>query len=299
MEFLIENFTLCNHLRMSEPLSKVKILLDSEDSKGGLYFVVLDNDTRRYMSVKISTPEEIIERGTSRNYKNTLKNSFMLCRNDIVDAWNIAKETKKFRKYPASFKDISLIWSRLPQNIIDIYDQIFINYKRLIPKFAEFVSYAPQEENTNENIMEMRAETTEEFNLVTEEIINGTENWILGSHSDDNSNTMINSETGAEITEEFIENLIILDSQYIHPDNNLTTAIDSVETAEEFINGAEDLILESQYIPSFSNYAPIQSSSDPMNPMEIHNFDGFDYNLRDLNNDFETEFYIQSLLNDN
>ncbi|GBC06657.1 hypothetical protein RclHR1_00070024 [Rhizophagus clarus] len=112
---------------MSEPLAKIKILLDGYNPSESLHFVVLDNETRRYMSVKMSSAEEHIERGNKRNYRSPLKNSYMLFRNDIIDAWNLAKETKKFRKYPESFKDISLLWNNLP-----IQEE----------KFEEFIDYS-------------------------------------------------------------------------------------------------------------------------------------------------------------
>jgi hypothetical protein len=128
---------------MSEPLPKVKILLDSGDPSERLHFVVLDYNSLKYMNVKICSAEEHIERGNERNYKSPLKNYFFLFRNDVVDTWNLAKAAKKYRKYPESFKNISLIWNNLPKNVIDIYEQIYNDYKELIPKFGEFVQYSP------------------------------------------------------------------------------------------------------------------------------------------------------------
>lgn len=133
---------------MSEPLSKVKILLDSENSEG-LHLVILDCESRKYMSAKIFSAEEHVKRGNERNYKSPLKNSYMLFRNDIIETWNLAKQTKKFRKYPESFKDISLLWSNLPKNGIEIYEQIYIDYKELFPKFEEFIQFSPRK-NVNE-----------------------------------------------------------------------------------------------------------------------------------------------------
>ncbi|CAB5372682.1 hypothetical protein RhiirA5_408800 [Rhizophagus irregularis] len=88
---------------MSEPLSKVKILLDSENSEG-LHLVILDCESRKYMSAKIFSAEE---------------------------------------------HDISLLWSNLPKNGIEIYEQIHIDYKELFPKFEEFIQFSPRK-NVNE-----------------------------------------------------------------------------------------------------------------------------------------------------
>ncbi|CAB5121802.1 unnamed protein product [Rhizophagus irregularis] len=50
---------------MSEPLSKVKILLDSENSEG-LHLVILDCESRKYMSAKIFSAEEHVKRGNEQ-----------------------------------------------------------------------------------------------------------------------------------------------------------------------------------------------------------------------------------------
>lgn len=169
------------HFEMTMFSSKIRILLDDS------HFVVLDVETRRYMSVRISSAKEHIERGNERNYKSPLKNNYMLFRNDIIDTWNLAKETKKFRKYPESFKDTSLIWDNLPKNVIEIYEQIYTNYKELIPKFEEFVPYAPQgenEENMGENVVETRKENIEKFVNKSETLIFRSEEFQQLSSAD-------------------------------------------------------------------------------------------------------------------
>jgi hypothetical protein len=146
----------------------IKIIDDSSEEPPHL--VVLDENTGKFMRVKISSPEENFERGVRRGYKSPSKNPFMIFRHDVIDKWNTAKKNKKFRKYPASFKDISLLWRNLPPNIIDMYEQIYLDYKELIPKFNEFVSYTPQE-NTAVSATEVGVENGHEF-------INDAENLI-------------------------------------------------------------------------------------------------------------------------
>lgn len=183
---------------------KVKILLDSDELLKRLHFVVLDPETRRYMSVKISSAEEQVERGNERNYKSPLKNSYMLFRNDIIDTWNLAKETKKFRKYPESFKDISLLWSNLPKNVIEIYEQTYTNYKKLIPKFKEFVPYAHQEENEenmDEDIVETGTENTENFVNNSEILFFRPEELQHMSSNDYSSTAMISIEENEVISD--------------------------------------------------------------------------------------------------
>ncbi|CAB4386053.1 unnamed protein product [Rhizophagus irregularis] len=141
---------------------KVKILLDDDER----HFVILDFKTQRYMIVKIVSAKKHFERGNERNYKSPLKNTYMLFKSDIIDTWNLAQETKNFSKYPKSFKDISLLWNSLPKKVVVIYKKNYANYKELIPKFVEFIPYAPQgenEENMDENIVETGTENIETF----------------------------------------------------------------------------------------------------------------------------------------
>ncbi|CAB4428864.1 unnamed protein product [Rhizophagus irregularis] len=308
---------------MSEPLSKIKILLDNDPSER-FHFVVLDSETPRYMSVKISSAIEHIERGNERNYKSPLRNLYMLFRNDITDTWNLAKETKKFRKYPESFKNISLIWNNLPKNVVEIYEQIYTNYKELIPKFEEFVPYAPQgenEENMDENIVETGAENIEKF-------VNNSETLVFRS----NLPLITKSVEKNEVVSGLVQSseLYTSEMQYNSHDLNseINTGSDNMrgfpkffqysppknvnkgEDFEEFINYSEASVFRPEEYQHFTsaNYnnsgeknevvSDLDSYNNcvPVRPSELYTSE-MQYNLHDLNSEIEIEMYLNSLSN--
>ncbi|PKY51553.1 hypothetical protein RhiirA4_546626 [Rhizophagus irregularis] len=119
---------------MSEPLDKLEKKIDILLSADGVIVILDLCGTERFMNVKISSPEEIFGR-----HKDSLKNSYMMFRDDVHLVWKEAKQTKKFRKFPGSFKNISLLWSSLPENIKNIYMQIFTDYKKLAPRFKNYI----------------------------------------------------------------------------------------------------------------------------------------------------------------
>ncbi|GBC06664.1 hypothetical protein RclHR1_00070031 [Rhizophagus clarus] len=135
-------------------LSKIKILLDRTEPSNRLHVLVLDPETHCYLNAKISTPEEI----ANRNYKDML-NAFMIFRVDFCDAFNAAKSNDKFRKNSESFKDISFLWKNSPKEVVDEYERVFRDFKKLKPKKLSFINCYPhvRQESKNErnNISEL------------------------------------------------------------------------------------------------------------------------------------------------
>lgn len=126
-------------------LSKVKILLDRTEPSNRLYVLALDLETQSYLSIKISSPEEIIERDIKRNYKDIL-NAYMLFMIDFQTAFKAAKKSnKQFRCNSKSFKKPLLFWGSSPSEVTDEYKRIFQNYKKLKPKIRDFIPFCPKE----------------------------------------------------------------------------------------------------------------------------------------------------------
>lgn len=131
-------------------LSKVKILLDRTEPSNRLHVLALDLETQSYLSIKISSPEEIIERDIKRNYKDIL-NAYMLFMIDFQTAFKAAKKSnKQFRSNSKSFKKPLLFWGSSPSEVTDEYKRIFQNYKKLKPKVRDFIPFRPKE-NANKN----------------------------------------------------------------------------------------------------------------------------------------------------
>ncbi|CAB4428856.1 unnamed protein product [Rhizophagus irregularis] len=127
-------------------LSKVKILLDRTEPSNRLHVLALDLETQSYLSIKISSPEEIIE----RNYKDIL-NAYMLFMIDFQTAFKAAKKSnKQFRSNSKSFKKPLLFWGSSPSEVTDEYKRIFQNYKKLKPKVRDFIPFRPKV-NANKN----------------------------------------------------------------------------------------------------------------------------------------------------
>lgn len=132
-------------------LSKVKILLDRTEPSNRLHVLALDLESQSYLSIKISSPEEIIERDIKRNYKNIL-NAYMLFVIDFQTAFKEAKKSnKKFRSNSKSFKKPLLFWVTSPSEVTDEYKRIFKNYRKLKPKVHDFIPFHPQESTSKNN----------------------------------------------------------------------------------------------------------------------------------------------------
>ncbi|GBC06660.1 hypothetical protein RclHR1_00070027 [Rhizophagus clarus] len=112
---------------MSESL---QILLHTKDPSNRLYVLVLELNSSTFLKIKISSPQEIIERSTERKYKSPLKNAYMIFMTDCSEAFKTAKSEKKFRQNSECFKDFSLLWSNSPKEVKDEYERVFENYKK-------------------------------------------------------------------------------------------------------------------------------------------------------------------------
>ncbi|CAB4486437.1 hypothetical protein RhiirA1_387259 [Rhizophagus irregularis] len=305
---------------------KVKILLDDDER----HFVILDFKTQRYMIVKIVSAKKHFERGNERNYKSPLKNTYMLFRSDIIDTWDLAKETKNFSKYPKSFKDISLLWDSLPKKVVVIYEKNYANYKELIPKFVEFIPYAPQgenEENMDENIVETGTENIETF-------VNNSETFETFFRSGEFQH--ISTANYANLAPSLVQSSELYTSKLHYPNSEneieipLNTENDNMrgfpmyiqyspqknvnegENFEEFIDYSEAMVLQSeehQHFTSENLPSTIQSVeknklvSDldyndcaPVQSSEIY-ISEMQCNLYDLNSEFELEMYLNGLSN--
>lgn len=148
------------YCQMSEPLSKIKILLDRTEPSKRLHVLVLDRDTHCYLSVKISSPEELV----NRNYKDIL-NAFMIFRIDFCDSFNVAKSNEKFRKNSNSFKDTSFLWKISPEEVTDVYEQVFTEFKKLKPKKLSFITCYPQKNKSESNNEPEFESTSNQVNL--------------------------------------------------------------------------------------------------------------------------------------
>ncbi|RGB41885.1 hypothetical protein C1646_738886 [Rhizophagus diaphanus] len=198
---------------MSEPLSKIKILLDNDPSER-FHFVVLDSETPRYMSVKISSAIEHIER-------------------------------------------------------------------ELIPKFDEFVPYAPQgenEENMDEKIVETGAEISKKYQHFTSA---NRDNLPLTTKSVEKNEVV----SGLGDFEEFInysEASVFRPEEYQH----FTSAnYDNLPPTGEKNEVVSDL-------DSYNNCVPVRSSE-----LYTSEISGMQYKLHDLHSEIEIEMYLNSLSN--
>ncbi|CAB4429168.1 unnamed protein product [Rhizophagus irregularis] len=185
---------------------KVKYFLNFDERE----FVVLDlgtkstKSTERYMTVKMSTSREIFER-----YGNSLRNSFMLFRSDLILVWDVAKQSRKYSKFPDAFKKASILWKLLPKNITSIYRQTYTDYKSCISRFTEFVPYSGARNNNGERLIqsEENQHTPDIVETTGENIGEGEENTgeIIGENigeREENTGEIIGE--GEEITGENI-----------------------------------------------------------------------------------------------
>ncbi|CAI2192421.1 5700_t:CDS:2, partial [Funneliformis geosporum] len=108
------------------PLSKLKYVLDDKSPN----IFVLDLQTKLFLNIKISSPEEIMR----REYKY-LKNGYMIFMINSREAFNAARNS--------------------PKEVKAVYEKVFMSYKKIMPKIHSFVQYLPQdrtnEENENDN----------------------------------------------------------------------------------------------------------------------------------------------------
>ncbi|CAG8478437.1 4262_t:CDS:2 [Funneliformis caledonium] len=133
---------------MSEP-SKIKYILDEKSPN----VFVLDIQTKLFMDIKISSPEEIMRRCTNREYKD-LKNSYMVFMIDCREAFNASAKTNKKLRQIADFKNPPSLWRNSPKKVKAAYEKVFMGYKKLVPKVHSFVQYLPQgtnEDNEDDN----------------------------------------------------------------------------------------------------------------------------------------------------
>lgn len=126
-------------------MPNIKILLDNTEPSNRLHVLALDSDTHCYLNVKISLAGELV----NRNYKDIL-NAFMIFRIDFCEAFSEAKSNDKFRKNSGSFKNISFLWKISPKDVTDVYEQVFIEFKKLKPKKLSFITCYPQENKSSE-----------------------------------------------------------------------------------------------------------------------------------------------------
>lgn len=97
-----------------------------KDSSGRQNVLVLNKDTNTFLSVEVSYDNEI----TGRNYKD-IKNAYMIFMIDCNKAYKEAKSKKKFqnKKNSVCFKDYQMLWKNASQEVKDVYEQVFNNFK--------------------------------------------------------------------------------------------------------------------------------------------------------------------------
>ncbi|PKC75529.1 hypothetical protein RhiirA1_528741 [Rhizophagus irregularis] len=117
----------------------LQILLHTKDPSNRLYVLVLELESHTFFRIKISSPQEIIERSIERKYKSPLKNAYMIFMTDCSEAFKVAKSEKKFRQNSEHFKDFSSLWKDSPNEVKDEYDQVYKILKR--NNFVQFVHY--------------------------------------------------------------------------------------------------------------------------------------------------------------
>src|SRR5579871_2419156 len=97
----------------------LQVFLHTKDPSERLHVLALELKSHTFFIIKISSPEEIIERSIERNYKNPLKNAYMIFMIDCSEAFKVAKSEKKFRQNSECFKDVPLLWNISPKEVKD------------------------------------------------------------------------------------------------------------------------------------------------------------------------------------
>ncbi|GBC06659.1 hypothetical protein RclHR1_00070026 [Rhizophagus clarus] len=148
----------------------LQILLHTKDPSNRLYVLVLELNSYTFFKIKISSPQEIIDRSIERKYKSALKNAYMIFMTDCSEAFKTAKSEKKFRQNSEHFKDFSLLWNNSPKEVKDEYDRVYKMLKR--NNFLQFVHYNPQNGNnepiTNSQISQPAAEDNSANDSISE-----------------------------------------------------------------------------------------------------------------------------------
>ncbi|CAG8463179.1 23242_t:CDS:1 [Rhizophagus irregularis] len=128
----------------------IQVLLHTKDPSNRMYILALALTTHTFFKIKVSSPEEIIERSIKRNYKSPLKNAYMIFMTDCSEAFKDAKSEKKFRQNSECFKDFPSLWKISPQEVKDVYEQVLASYRKLKPISQNFFEFHPQN-NANES----------------------------------------------------------------------------------------------------------------------------------------------------
>ncbi|RIA88144.1 hypothetical protein C1645_256350 [Glomus cerebriforme] len=172
-----------------------KILLDRTESSNRLHVLALDRKTQSYLSIRISSPEEIIKR-----YCKGILNAYMLFMIDFQTAFKAAKKSnKKFRNKTISFKNPLLFWGTSPNEVRDEYSRIFDKYKKLKPKGRDFIPFCPQE-NASKNYNKTEFENLEGQDSLpnnTDNVISqpkAIENFEVTLGQDNSSSNFLQSE---------------------------------------------------------------------------------------------------------
>ncbi|CAB5121968.1 hypothetical protein RhiirA5_471610 [Rhizophagus irregularis] len=184
-------------------VSKVKILLDRTEPSNRLHVIALDLESQSYLSIKISSPEEIIERDIKRNYKDIL-NAYMLFMIDFQTAFKATKKSnKQFRSNSKSFKKPLLFWETSPSEVTDEYKRIFKNYKKLKPKARDFIPFRPKESASKNN------DQPQFENLDQDNSLNNMNNFNPQPETIQSENFEINQNNSPNnfLQPEFIQNL--------------------------------------------------------------------------------------------
>ncbi|CAB5122012.1 hypothetical protein RhiirA5_405404 [Rhizophagus irregularis] len=266
-----------------ENLSKIKILLDRTEPSERLHVLVLDRETHCYLNVKISLPEEFV----NRKYKDIL-NAYMIFRIDFCNAFNVAKTNEKFRKNSGSFKDTSSLWKISPKEVTDVYEQIFSRYKELKPKKLNFITCYPQE-NKNESNNELESENSENTMYQINNIsISQSETENPGNIicQDDLSTDEINdSISPTQYSGPGFNNFGIILDQVNECNNNTNDLNSQPETIQfentEVLNNSHNLLYGTNFLNSQSQYDGLEfDNCETINQINVCN---------NTTNDFSSE----------
>ncbi|RIA88151.1 hypothetical protein C1645_256459 [Glomus cerebriforme] len=155
----------------------MQILLHTKDPSNRHYVLVLAFETHTFFKIKISSPEEIIERSIKRNYKRPLKNAYMVFMIDCSEAFKAAKSEKRFRQNSNCFKDFSSLWKNSPKEVKDEYELVFTKYKELKPISQNFFAFHPQDSIFDEQDLKHTTHQNHQNNIVQKE-----EHRLLNDH---------------------------------------------------------------------------------------------------------------------
>jgi hypothetical protein len=125
-------------------MTSLQILLHTTDPSNRPHVLVLDLKSHTFFKIKISSPQEIIDRSIERKYKSPLKNVYMIFMTDCSEAFKVAKSEKKFRQNSECFKDFPSLWNISPKEVKDEYERVFNSYRKLKPISQTFLEFHPQ-----------------------------------------------------------------------------------------------------------------------------------------------------------